>query len=133
MHMRSFCERQQQLPVPQPVRTQRASLSSQKATTQGSLSWQLSTTVGLPAGITHAPALLQTLATSEGTVATVLQPLPQTWPSRSLAVPQVPSGRPVRAWVQALQPSAQALSQQTPSKQWPLLQSPSLPQATPSG
>ena len=125
-------ERQQQVPiVGQVVFTQRASLLSQKATTHGLVSRQLVNTLGA-GGTTQEPAT-QTFSTTAGMVATELHALPQGLSLVSRAQLQVPSARPVRARLQALQPSLQALSQQTPSTQWPLRHSVSAPQARPCG
>src|SRR5690349_6111426 len=108
--------RQQQVPmVGQVVFTQRASLLSQKATTQGLASRQLVSTLGA-GGTTQAPAT-QTFSTTAGMVATELHAFPQGLSFVSRAQLQVPLARPVRASEQALQPSSQALSQQKPSTQ----------------
>jgi hypothetical protein len=125
-------ERQQQVPCcGHVVFTQRASLLSQKATTHGLLSWQLVITLGA-LGTTQAPAE-HTFSTTAGMAATEPHALPHALPSMSLARPQIPLAFPVRAWEQAPQPSLQALSQQTPSTQWPPLHSLSFPQDAPCG
>src|SRR5262249_24044293 len=106
-------------------------LSSQKATTQGLVSWQLVSTLG-PLGTTQAPAE-QTFSTTAGMAATEPHAFPHDLPSMSLARAHVPLAFPVRGLEQALQPSLQALSQQTPSTQWLPRHSLSFAQGAPSG